>query len=806
MGTGYLTVNVYTANEALPVGNARVVVTASNGTVLYNMTTDAGGSADTVPIEAPDKYHSLNPNDPGPYYSTIDTEVSADGYNTTIVRGSHIYDTITFILPINLTPFSAIQREVGVNEFTVPPNAIEQSVQSNQDGASDSSAAGTRVLKNVVIPNNITVHLGLPSAAAQNVQIPFKTYIKNVATHEIHDTWLPAALEANILCEITYALNRIYSEWYPSKGYSFDITNTTQYDQFYVYGDGYAANIGVIVDRIFNQYVRRAGRREPYFTRYCNGVSSTCPGGLSQWGSQSLAQSGYSALQILRYYYPDDVEVVETNNISDNTSSYPGYTLSFGSSGENVTLVQRYLNRIRTNFPNIPQIGSADGILGQATSNAVIAFQRQFGLPATGNVDKATWYEISRVYAAVIRLAELDGEGQFIGVGASPPTSVIRQGNTGSDVAQLQFLLNYIGQYYPSVPSVIENSSFDSQTVNAVKAFQSYFGLTADGVVGPATWNMLYNVYKGIQTNVPSPPIVNPPSTTYPYPGYLLQVGSSGSDVLTLQRALNYLSASYPEISRVAEDGQFGNGTRSAVIQFQNRFGLTPDGIVGPATWNAIMGQYSGNVSPSPSTPAYPGYLISQGSSGSYVTQIQNAINTLSAYYPSIPRVTADGVFGSGTAAAVRAFQLWDGLTADGIVGASTWNSLMQNAAEFSSLSQPSAYSSGYQTTVQSVGNRVPVQYNNSNQVPVQYNNGNQAPVQYNNSNQVPVQYNNSNRIPVQYNNGDQAPVQYCADGQAAVQYNNGSLPSISQSAWIKPILNLALLKSLINQGCGYYR
>ncbi|MDR1559130.1 MAG: peptidoglycan-binding protein [Clostridiales bacterium] len=783
MGTGYLTVNVYTANEALPVGNARVVVTASDGTVLYDMTANAAGTTDTVSIETPDKYHSLDPNDPGPYYSTIDTEISAEGYNTTIVRGSHIYDMVTFILPVNLTPRLATQRTVGVDEYIVPPNAIEQSTQSNQEGAEEAPLVSERVLKNVVIPNNITVHLGMPDAYAQNIRIPFKTYIKNVATHEIYNTWLPAALEANILCEITYALNRIYAEHYPSRGYSFDITNSTQYDQFYVHGDGYAANIGVIVDRIFNQYVRRQGHREPYFTRYCNGSTSTCPGGLSQWGSESLAQSGYSALQILRYYYPTDVEVAETNNISDNTSSYPGYTLSFGSSGESVSLMQRYLNRIRTNFGNIPQINTVDGIFGQGTSDSVRVFQQQFKLPVTGTVDKATWYEISRVYAAVIRLAELDGEGQYIGIGASPPTSVIRQGNSGSDVAQLQFLLNYISQYYPSVPSVVENSSFDAQTADSVRAFQSYYGLTADGIVGPATWNMLYDVYRGIQDNVSLPPVTPPPETpSYPYPGYLLRVGSSGSDVLTLQRALNSLSAYYPQIPQLTEDGQFGNGTRNAVIQFQNLFGLSPDGIVGPSTWNAIMNLYAGGGStepseptePTPSIPAYPGYLISQGSSGSYVTQIQNAINILSAYYPSIPRVTADGVFGSGTAAAVRAFQLWSGLTADGIVGASTWNSLMQNAA---GLPQPqtAAYQSVYQA-------------------PAAYSAG--------------IQTGSAGGIqaPVQYYNGVQAPAQNYNAGQAAVQNANGGVPAVSQTDLIKPLLNLVILSSLINPGCGCYR
>ncbi|MDR1638578.1 MAG: peptidoglycan-binding protein [Clostridiales bacterium] len=699
MGIGYLSIEAYTADEALPVNSARISVTDSSGSVLYTMATDENGVSPAVQLEAPDISHTLDPNDPGPHYGSYDVEVSASGYDSSVIRGVQILDQRHSILPVNLTPMAKGQRVVYTNEIAIPKNALE--VASTRVAYTPPTLP--RILPDVAIPSNVRVHLAAPSAWGQNVTVSFTDYIKNCASSEIYATWPVASLEANILCEISLLLNRIYTEWYPSKGYDFDITNNTQYDQAFVYGRNIFQEISVVVDRIFNEYVRRAGHKEPYYTEYCNGTTSTCPG-LSQWGTVPLAESGMNALQILKQYYPDDIEIAETYNIKDAPQSYPGYSLSEGSQSDFVKAIQNQLNRIRENYPLIPQIRNPNGVFGYDTENAVKVFQQTFGLSADGIVGKATWYKISAIYAAVKKLAELGGEGDVIGPGATPPTTAIREGSKGTQVAKLQFLLNYIGMFYPGVESVIENATFDAQTKASVESFQTLFGLTPDGIVGPATWRLLYDIYNGIDENVqiPEPPDETP-SPVYPYPGYILKEGSRGEDVLLLQKMLNQLSVYYPQVPRISEDGVFGNGTKGAVQAFQYVFGLDADGIVGPATWNAIAEKYAG-ISGSTQKPSYPGYALNTGASGEEVRLVQNYINALSVRYPSIPRISVDGIYGTGTKEAVRAFQRLFSLTADGIVGPSTWKVLVdQYYAVRDNQSARSVQSGSYPTYTQGV-------------------------------------------------------------------------------------------------------
>lgn len=293
------------------------------------------------------------------------------------------------------------------------------------------------------------------------------------------------------------------ASWYRSRGYSFDITNSTAYDQAFVYGRTTYESINRIVDEIFNEYVRRQGQDAPYFTSFCNGTTTTCSG-LSQWGTVTLAQRGRSPLQILRNYYPNDVEIATTNTVTGILSSYPGTPLRVGSSGLAVETIQTYLNRIRRNYPAIPQITDAAGTFGNSTRAAVAKFQSIFNLSSDGIVGKATWYKISEIYTAVTRLAELNSEGTSLGIGTVPPSSVLRQGARGEDVITLQYLLNLISEFYPSVPSVTQDGIFGNGTRQAVIAFQQIKGLTPDGVVGAGTWRELYNTYRGIQNNIPS--------------------------------------------------------------------------------------------------------------------------------------------------------------------------------------------------------------------------------------------------------------------------------------------------------------
>ncbi|MDR2751165.1 MAG: peptidoglycan-binding protein, partial [Clostridiales bacterium] len=379
MGIGYLSIEAYTADEALPVNSARISVTDSSGSVLYTMATDENGVSPAVQLEAPDISHTLDPNDPGPHYGSYDVEVSASGYDSSVIRGVQILDQRHSILPVNLTPMAKGQRVVYTNEIAIPKNALE--VASTRVAYTPPTLP--RILPDVAIPSNVRVHLAAPSAWGQNVTVSFTDYIKNCASSEIYATWPVASLEANILCEISLLLNRIYTEWYPSKGYDFDITNNTQYDQAFVYGRNIFQEIRVVVDRIFNEYVRRAGHKEPYYTEYCNGTTSTCPG-LSQWGTVPLAESGMNALQILKQYYPEDIEIAETYNIKDAPQSYPGYSLSEGSQSDFVKAIQNQLNRIRENYPLIPQIRNPNGVFGYDTENAVKVFQQTFGLSADG--------------------------------------------------------------------------------------------------------------------------------------------------------------------------------------------------------------------------------------------------------------------------------------------------------------------------------------------------------------------------------------------------------------------------------------
>ncbi|MCL2860231.1 MAG: peptidoglycan-binding protein [Oscillospiraceae bacterium] len=346
--------------------------------------------------------------------------------------------------------------------------------------------------------------------------------------------------------------------------------------------------------------------------------------------------------------------------------------------------MQDYLNRIRINFPAIPQITNPDGVFGIETTNAVRAFQRIFNLTQDGVIGRGTWYKIVQIYVGVTKLAELTSEGQRIGIGETPPTSVLREGSRGHDVLQLQFILNYISQFYDDIPPVIQDSAFGRTTRNSVVAFQRKLGLTPDGVVGPVTWRLLYQVYKNIESNVgiitpPSrPPVIPSPSPAYP--GTPLRVGSRGNNVLLMQQYLNRISSRYPSILRLAEDGIFGVGTQSAVMEFQRLFGLNPDGVIGPLTWNRIVeinNSIGGPSIPPTTPPAYPGTPLRAGSRGNNVLILQENLNNIASRYPSIPRIAVDGVFGPATQNSVTQFQRLFGLTPDGVVGPLTWDRIM---------------------------------------------------------------------------------------------------------------------------------
>lgn len=437
------------------------------------------------------------------------------------------------------------------------------------------------------IPETITVHLGFPDSNAPDVVVDFASYVKNVASSEIYPTWKISALRANIYAIVSFALNRIYTEWYRSRGYDFDITSTTQFDQKFINGREYFENISYLVDELFNDYVRRKGRVEPLFTAFCNGTTTTCDG-LSQWGSQYLAERGYNSLEILKYYYGDDIEIVQNAPVRSAMQSYPGIELKNGSFSNDVKYVQVWLNRISRNFPAIPKIPAADGVFDTATEAAVRKFQQVFGLEVTGVVNAATWYKITYIFTSVKRLAELDSEGVRFEEISPQFREELSIGMQSIEVSMLQYYLAVIGAYYEAVMPVEITGYFGEQTERSVKSFQRVFGLPQTGVVDRATRNDIFRAYQGIVESVP-------PQYTYValYPNTVLREGASGESVKIIQQYLTYINRSYPNIPAVSDTGYFGPLTRQSVTAFQRQFGIDPSGIVGAVTWDRIAGVYS---------------------------------------------------------------------------------------------------------------------------------------------------------------------------------------------------------------------
>ena len=347
------------------------------------------------------------------------------------------------------------------------------------------------------VPQRITVHLGAPSASADNVTVSFSDYVKNVASSEIYPTWEESALRANILAIVSFALNRVYTEFYRSRGYDFDITSSTAYDQFFVRGRSFFCNVSRLVDELFNSYLRRPGFVEPLAAKFCNGTTVTCEG-LSQWGSQALAQQGYNSTQILRSYY-GDVEIVANAPVQDYVSSYPGTPLRRGSVGPNVVVIQTELNRISQNYPAIPKVSAVDGIFGAATENSVTAFQEIFNLTPDGVVGPATWYALVRLYTAVTSLSELRSQGQRFYTIAWNKGRPLVPGDRGIQVEHLQYMLRVLAAYISQIPSVAVDGIYGSASRSAVLAAQGYFSLPQTGTVDLTTWNEIYDQFTGIE-------------------------------------------------------------------------------------------------------------------------------------------------------------------------------------------------------------------------------------------------------------------------------------------------------------------
>lgn len=439
------------------------------------------------------------------------------------------------------------------------------------------------------VPEIITVHLGPPDSPAENVTVSFPDYIKNVASSEIYPTWPENAVRANIYAQISYTLNRIYTEWYRSKGYDFDITNSTQYDHYFVKDREIFENVSQIVDEIFNDYIVRQGSIVPLFASYCNGTTSTCTG-LSQWGTVDLANQGYMPYEILRYYYGNDINIIENAPISSNVESYPGFPLKLGSSGNEVLTIQRQLNRISDNYPSIPKITNLTGIFGTQTEDAVRQFQYIFNLSQDGIVGKATWYKIKNVFNGIARLAELTADRLTYEDVSPIYPSLLTEGMSGDYIKTLQYYLDVVAYFYPQIPDITVDGYFGEKTKEAVMAFQNLQGLTVDGIVGRDTWRSLTNAYNTVLKAIPPE---YQTETSLIYPGYILSEGLENDDVKRLQTLLQSISAVNPSIPNVEINGVYDPTTAAAVSALQEFFGIPVTGTVGAATWSLIANLYN---------------------------------------------------------------------------------------------------------------------------------------------------------------------------------------------------------------------
>ena len=407
--TGTLQISVVSALGMSPIPSATVTIsyTGDPDSPIETLTTDESGQTPEINLKAPPRELSLTPDITEQPYSEYNIQVTAEGFETVLVSGSEILAGAYSLQPIRMNPLDVTEEEEKV--VVIPPHTLfgEYPPKIPEEEIKPMNETGEIVLSRVVIPEYVIVHDGDPEdPTARNYWVRYKDYIKNVASSEIYPTWSESAIYANILVIQSFTLNRVFTEWYRGKGYDFTITSSTAYDQKWIYGRNVFEEIDYLVDSIFTNYLSRPGVRQPIFTSYCDGNRTTCRG-LSQWGSQSLAEQGYSAIDIIHYYYGNDMYINSADIISGVPSSWPGYDLTIGASGEKVRQLQQQLNRIARNYPAIPTL-IPDGIYGPDTAEAVRMFQKIFHLPQTGIVDYPTWFEISDIYVGVTRISEPD--------------------------------------------------------------------------------------------------------------------------------------------------------------------------------------------------------------------------------------------------------------------------------------------------------------------------------------------------------------------------------------------------------------
>lgn len=579
---GRLEVTVLTAEGGILEG-ASVILTGSGRGSMTGISDSAGVVVFSVPTGS--AASSLTPNPRERPYETVDLRIVIRGYITVSIIGEQIFPGQTTRQTVNMDLLTGspdqLERIIIIPEHQLYTN---RTTGAPAEPAAVNARTVTEVLPRVVVPQNIRVHLGPPGSNSSTVTVPFIDYIKNVASSEIYPTWPTNSLIANVIAQVSLTLNRIYTEWYPSQGYDFDITSSTAYDQYYVHERGIFEAVDTVVDGYFTNYIARQNQLEPLFAEYCDGANTVCDG-MSQWGTVSLARKGYAPLQILQYYYGNRVELRTAPVEETAPESYPG-ELERGDTSSDVLRLQNWLNRVAIAFPSIPFILPADGSYGEGTALAVRAFQRLFRLNETGEIDRETWYRIRYIYNAVKKLAELGSEGEFPQTDTFPGRE-LSDGSRGTEVLRIQRYLQYISSELgeETIPAVDADGVFGNETASAVRQFQNYYGLVQTGTVNEATWNAIVTTFFALGGGEES--------SLRPYPGTPLRRGSRGEDVRWLQTMLNAVSTVDLGMPMLAVDGIFGPATESNVRRYQRNYGLAEDGIVGPLTWESLTKEYA---------------------------------------------------------------------------------------------------------------------------------------------------------------------------------------------------------------------
>lgn len=437
-----------------------------------------------------------------------------------------------------------------------------------------------------IIPTEITVHLGAPDEEAKNITVPFQEYIKNVASSELYPNWPVDAIKANVLAQISFALNRVYNEWYRSQGYNFDITSNPAYDQAFHENQQFFENTSQIVDDLFNNYIVKEGQIQPLFAIYCDGKNTTCEG-LSQWGSVDLANQGLSYLEILKNYYGNNIEIIFNAPVEKNITSYPDFPIKLGDSGDYVRTLKIQLNRISQNYPAIPTISDENTFFTVEMENAVKAFQEIFDLSPTGVVDKSTWYKIKYLYNAVKMISDLYSEGITEEEAELIFNTQLEIGETGYYIRTLNYLLNFIAYFDQQIPFLnLKGEVYNENTAEMVKAFQEVYHIEKTGIVDRNTWRAIVEAYFQTLETIPKEYLIYIDEF---YPGFILSEGMTGEAITRLQEFLYTICENTHDILGIRVTGVFDDLTKRTIKDIQRKRNLEQTGVVGASLWYEIV-------------------------------------------------------------------------------------------------------------------------------------------------------------------------------------------------------------------------